>query len=198
MSSPAASEPRPTRKRRETVRRLIEAANAVVAEKGFQRASLEEIAARAGLTKGAIYSNFESKEHLFWALVGSRRLTIPSEWKLARTMRENLRANAEAFCANLKDSRGNAAFLAEFILYALANDEARARWARWYNTPFEETPAAAEAYLKAQNMPPFRVFWTAVQTMAFGFYIQHALMPELVTDELIIAAMESLAGPEPS
>jgi AcrR family transcriptional regulator len=199
MSQAADAAPPPaTRKRRQTVRRLIEAANAVVAEKGFQRASLEEIAARAGLTKGAVYSNFESKEHLFWAVVGSRRLSIPSEWKADRSIRENLRTNAEAFCANLKESRGNAAFLAEFILYALANDEARARWAQWYGAPFEGTSPAVEAYLSAQRMPPFRVFWTAVQTMAFGFYIQHALVPELVTDELIIAAMESLAPPEES
>ena len=49
-----------TRKRAQTIKRLVEAANAVIAEKGFQRASLDEIAARAGLTKGAIYSNFES------------------------------------------------------------------------------------------------------------------------------------------
>jgi AcrR family transcriptional regulator len=193
--TPAATPPT-TRKRAQTVARLVEAANAVVAEKGFQRASLEEIAARAGLTKGAVYSNFESKEHLFWAVVASRRLTIPSEWKADRSIRENLRTNAEAFCANLRDSQGNAGFLAEFILYALTNDEARARWTRWYSAPFDATPMMAEEYLKAQNMPPFRVFWTAVQTLGFGFYIQHALMPQLITDELIIAAMESLAPPE--
>ncbi len=197
MSQAAAAAPPPaTRKRRQTVRRLIEAANAVVAEKGFQRASLEEIAARAGLTKGAIYSNFESKEHLFWAVLGSRRLTIASEWRGDRSMRENMHENAVAFCANLKESRAHAAFLAEFILYALANVEARARWAQWYGAPFEGTSPAVEAYLSAQRMPPFRVFWTAVQTMAFGFYIQHALVPGLVTDEVIIAAVESLAGPK--
>jgi AcrR family transcriptional regulator len=194
--SPVLQRSPASRKRRETVKRLIAAADEVISEKGFQRASLEEIAARASMTKGAIYSNFESKEHLFWAVVGSRRLSVPSEWRSSLSIRENLRINAEAFCANLKQSRGNAGFLAEFILYALANDEARARWAKWYGAAFEAPPAVAEEYLRAQNMPPFRVFWTAVQTLAFGFFIQHALVPELVTDELIIATMESLAPPE--
>ena len=32
--------------------------------------------------------------------------------------------------------------------------------------------------------------------MALGLYIQHALTPEFVTDEVIIAAVQSLAGPE--
>src|SRR5580704_9471808 len=196
MPPSATAEARPaSRKRRETVRRLIDAASDVVAEKGFQRASLDEIAARAGMTKGAIYSNFESKEHLFWAVLGSRRLTIPSEWRADRSMRANLRENALAFCANLKDSRAHAGMLAEFVLYALSNDEARSRWAVWHQGPFAEASPAVEAYLKSQGMPPFRIFWTALQAMALGLYVQHALMPEVVTDKVIIAAVESLAGP---
>ncbi|HXQ11394.1 MAG TPA: TetR/AcrR family transcriptional regulator [Caulobacteraceae bacterium] len=198
QTSAKALAPPVTRKRRATVGRLVEAAAAVIAEKGFQRASLDEIAGRAGMTKGAIYSNFETKEHLFWAVLGSRRLTIPSEWRGDRSMRENLRANALEFCDNLKESRAHAGLLAEFVLYALSNEEARSRWADWYRAPFEEASPAVETYLQAQAMPPFRVFWTALQTMALGLYIQHALMPELVTDEVIIAALESLAGPEPA
>ena len=46
------------RKRPVTRGRVLAAAAAVVAEKSFQRASLDEIAARAGLTKGAVYSSF--------------------------------------------------------------------------------------------------------------------------------------------
>jgi AcrR family transcriptional regulator len=198
MSSPGPEPTPASRKRRETVKRLIAAANAVIAEKGFQRASLDEIAARAGLTKGAIYSNFESKEHLFWAVLGRRRLTVPSDWRGDRSMRENLRLTAEAFCANLKESRAHSAFLAEFILYALSNEDARLRWAEWYKAPFDAASPAMEAYLKGQGMPGFHVFWTALQTMALGLYIQHALTPELLTDEVIIAAVESLAGPKPA
>ncbi len=195
MPPTAAAQPPATRKRKATVARLVEAAAAVIAEKGFQRASLDEIAARAGMTKGAIYSNFETKEHLFWAVLGSRRLTIPSEWRGDRSMRDNLRANAIAFSANLKDSRAHAGLLAEFVLYALSHDEARARWTRWYSGPFEQASPEFEAYLSAQGMPPFRVFWTALQTMALGLYVQHALMPEVVTEAVIIAAVETLAGP---
>jgi len=45
-------------------------------------------------------------------------------------------------------------------------------------------------------MPPFRVFWTAVQSMAIGLYIAHALTPELVTEKDVVDAMLSLAPPE--
>jgi hypothetical protein len=81
------------------------------------------------------------------------------------------------------------------VLYALDNEVARGRWATWYGGPFEAASPEFEAYLQAQGMPPFRIFWTALQAMALGLYVQHALMPGLVTDDVIVAAVESLAGP---
>jgi AcrR family transcriptional regulator len=60
-------QPRP---RREAVRRrLLDAAVRVFAERGFDAASLDQVAARAGFTKGAVYSNFASKDELFFALM---------------------------------------------------------------------------------------------------------------------------------
>jgi AcrR family transcriptional regulator len=50
---------------------LLEAALDVFFEKGFAAARLEDIAARAGVTKGTIYLYFESKEDVFEALVRS-------------------------------------------------------------------------------------------------------------------------------
>ena len=55
-----------------TRERLISVAAAVIAEKGYDRAPLEEIAARAGMTRGAVYGNFKNKEELFLALIASR------------------------------------------------------------------------------------------------------------------------------
>jgi AcrR family transcriptional regulator len=56
-------------KQEQTRARLLEAAAAVFAQSGYHVATLEEVAAEAGFTKGAVYSNFESKEALFLALV---------------------------------------------------------------------------------------------------------------------------------
>lgn len=49
-------------KRRESI---LEAAAAVFSEKGFHAATVEEIAARAGIGKSTVYEYFESKEDLF-------------------------------------------------------------------------------------------------------------------------------------
>lgn len=52
-----------------TKERLIVAARTVFARRGFHGASVEEIAAEAGFSTGALYSNFDGKEALFLALM---------------------------------------------------------------------------------------------------------------------------------
>jgi len=52
-----------------TRERVLDAARVVFASRGFHGASVEEIAAEAGYSTGALYSNFEGKEDLFLALM---------------------------------------------------------------------------------------------------------------------------------
>src|ERR1035441_4066871 len=61
---------RPTRD--QTRARLLYAAGEVFAKHGYDRASLDAVAAAAGLTGGAVYSSFASKEELFYALMRDR------------------------------------------------------------------------------------------------------------------------------
>ena len=56
-------------RRAQTRTRLLEAAAEVYARRGFAGATLEEVAAQAGFTKGAVYGHFGSKENLLLALV---------------------------------------------------------------------------------------------------------------------------------
>lgn len=59
-----------TRSRENTRARLLDAAAQVFAEVGLGDASVEAICERAGFTRGAFYSNFESKDELFVELAG--------------------------------------------------------------------------------------------------------------------------------
>lgn len=62
---------RPTREesRARTRALLMKAAGLVFAERGYYGASVEEIAEQAGFSRGAFYSNFDSKEDLFLAIL---------------------------------------------------------------------------------------------------------------------------------
>src|SRR4029077_4475814 len=71
---------RPTRA--QTRQRLLQAAGEVFAQRGYDRASLDDIATAAGLTKGAVYSSFAGKDDLFYALMRERideRLALATE-----------------------------------------------------------------------------------------------------------------------
>ena len=56
----------------ETRERILASAAAVFGRKGFERSTLDEVAADAGMTKGAIYWHFKSKNDLFFALLDQR------------------------------------------------------------------------------------------------------------------------------
>jgi AcrR family transcriptional regulator len=64
--------PIPRTPREEVRHRLLAAAARVFAERGYANSRLEDIAREAGFTKGAIYSNFGSKQELFGSILRER------------------------------------------------------------------------------------------------------------------------------
>jgi AcrR family transcriptional regulator len=68
MSAVAIEKLTPERRRELTRTALVDAAADVFARRGFQGASLDEIAETAGFTRGAIYKHFADKEDLFLAV----------------------------------------------------------------------------------------------------------------------------------
>ena len=84
--------------------RLLDAATGVFATEGFDRATMEAIAARAAVTKPTLYARFGSKEELFAAAVGreyeirkARLFAAYAESGDARPFRERLHAWVMAY-----------------------------------------------------------------------------------------------------
>lgn len=65
---------RPTKE--QTANRLVEGARKAIAERSFYGASVDHICEAAGLTRGAFYSGFESKEELFLAVYDQVSLDV--------------------------------------------------------------------------------------------------------------------------
>lgn len=76
-----AARPRRTREeqRAETRARLLQAAGEVIAARGLDGASIDEITERAGYTRGAFYSNFSGKPELLVELCERRLLDYADE-----------------------------------------------------------------------------------------------------------------------
>ncbi|MEV0183430.1 TetR family transcriptional regulator [Streptomyces sp. NPDC050625] len=97
---------------------ILEAARAAFAERGYARATIREIAGRAGVTHGLVMRHFGSKEQLFLAAVpGPRDLPelVPGP---PRTLPDRI---ARAFVARMERSDGNDPFLA--LIRSAASDE---------------------------------------------------------------------------
>lgn len=54
----------------ETVRKILDTAERLFVEKGYDHASLQDIISATGLSKGAIYHHFSSKEDIFYSVCG--------------------------------------------------------------------------------------------------------------------------------
>jgi AcrR family transcriptional regulator len=94
----SASEPRWRRLPEERPRQILDAAVAVFGEKGIAGARLEDIATRAGVSKGTIYLYFHSKEELFREVV---RDTIVAAIERGEQLFANRDSAAEALRALL-------------------------------------------------------------------------------------------------
>src|SRR5271163_2408212 len=120
----------------ETQTRILDAAEAVFSEQGFEKTQLEEVAARAGYTRGAIYAHYSNKEDLFLALMEHRVLT-----KFA-AIRQIIEAEPETgkrpgifkrwLATQLSDHAWGTLML-EFKLYALRRPQSREKLRHMYD-----------------------------------------------------------------
>lgn len=114
-----------------TRQKLIAAASRIFARDGFEAARLEDIAAAAGYTRGALYANFKDKEDLFFALledwIGERVAELDELLcKEAQDPSEKLRTLRNYYAQCAKDRRLVLLSL-EFTLYAIRHPAAHAR-----------------------------------------------------------------------
>jgi AcrR family transcriptional regulator len=195
MSSRSPEKPqRWERKRTVTRARVLEAAAAAIEATGFQRTSLDEIAARAGLTKGAVYSSFASKDELFLAVLEEKPLRLDPKLRPHMTKEEYFRALGESASALLPRAREQAAFFAEFMLYALTHEEMRERMARRYADRFRELASSAPLDSSERLALPGRDMSNLIQALSLGLLFQHMMTPQEITPELVIKAFDLLAA----
>ena len=83
----------------ETRTRIMDAAVRLFSTRGFAAASVDDICAEAGISKGAFYHHFESKQALFLALLDSWLQTIDSSVEASKdkTAPETFMQMTEAF-----------------------------------------------------------------------------------------------------
>ena len=120
-----------TRRREATRQRLLDAAAQVFAEVGLAAASVEAVCERAGYTRGAFYSNFDSKEELFLELtrqVSRERIAAVRARVSALESRDDQRQRPSGAVAIIEqvldvsnDDRLGVLLMSEIRIHALRN-----------------------------------------------------------------------------
>ena len=114
----------------ETQARLLDAAEEVFVRDGYEGAQLEEIAATAGRSKGAVYTHFKSKEDLFLALyehqIRSHIDRLVSSLRKCASRKQSLEAFREFYVELVRDRTWPILTL-EFKLFALRHPDSKER-----------------------------------------------------------------------
>ena len=79
MQCPFKNKPRWTRRKDARPQELLAAALALFVERGYATTRLDDVAARAGVSKGTLYLYFASKEELFRAVVRENLVPVLDE-----------------------------------------------------------------------------------------------------------------------
>jgi AcrR family transcriptional regulator len=175
----------PTRAERQAQTRtqLVNAAERLFTDQGFHATSLDAVAAEAGFTKGAVYSNFASKEDLFFAVyerrVDARVAEVERILEAAPTPREGIVRIIPGNGDRPEADDGWMAVFFEFWAHVLRHPELRERFAAQHRRIIDVLAAAMVE--SGEDMPddPHKLA-TARYAMQLGLQLERLTQPDVV------------------
>jgi AcrR family transcriptional regulator len=166
---------------------LVAAARQVFLRSGFHSATLEDIAAEAGYTKGAVYSNFDGKDDLFLAVLDDnyeqQRHAQVGLMRSGTTLDAGLRAAARALAERARQDPKWTPLLVEFWTHASRNAPLRREVLARHERQMD-VYAATLAQLAAQHdlefaVPPRQVARSA-NALTRGVALERLLDPDAI------------------
>ena len=179
--------------RSQTRRQILDAAFAVFSERGIAASSLTEVAAAAGLTKGAVYSNFAGKDDLYLALLDAHyegRVTAYASMLLDHTTFEEATRAVGRFMVDA-DARDPdwLPTLAEFVAHAARDETLRLAYVRirerFLVAIADVIETLCEKHGLALLVPPLEAA-RASSLLARGYSAERRLDPDAVSPEMFV------------
>lgn len=184
----------------QTRERLLEAAAQVFSRRGFHATSVDEIAAEAGFSKGAVYSNFAGKEELLLALIDQRFERDLQQFR--RMGQSQPAAGAEAgggFTTAVTADRTWILLLIEFFLYGVRDETARAKMdSRLAGLRQGMADSLRAKYAEGGAAPALPVDWLpwAIVSLGIGLTMQYFLSEEPLPEQLYERLLGQLLAPK--
>ena len=178
--------------------RFLQAAEKIFARDGFEAAKLEEIAAEAGYTRGAFYSNFDTKEDLFLAMlereITTRIETVRKHVAKYEKPAQRLGALREFWLDTCLDRRWSLLAL-EFKLFAVRHPEVKARLAAMHRKLVASGVEILEQVMTdvGRELPvPAYATGKALYAASSGLTLEHMLDRTAMPEDAIRKIMRSL------
>src|ERR671910_3476252 len=174
-------------KRMRTYEELVSSAERLFTERGFHASTVDEIALEAGYTKGAVYSNFVSKEDLFFAVYERRAGRAVAQ--VEDILDENgPAAGLEVLASDAARRRGGVedgwlAVYFEFWAHVVRRPDLRQRFARIHARVVEPMNVAIERIAEERDfvMPvEARSLNVAMIAMVSGLSLERLTQPDVV------------------
>jgi AcrR family transcriptional regulator len=184
--------------KQQTRERLLETARETFLARGYHATTLDHIADAAGLTKGAVYSNFGSKDDLFLAVYAAQVDARVQEIEAAGRrggLAEGARANARRITARHQRQPEWHALLLEFTTYAIRNPEIRRRVAKEHRRIVAAVARSLEEASERTGVTlalPARILALMLTAIGSGIRIERDLDPDDTPTDLMETAMELL------
>ena len=179
-------------KRNRTRASLIKAAGEVINEKGYERLTLEEVARRAGMTRGAFYNNFKDKEELLLGVAETLWQPIGPKLEPGAGYRDLLEALGEAVADAAEKRRPLAVGSLSFQLYALTHEPMRLRLFAENKAIYNWAENQMLETISTEDLPmPAAEFVRTMHALTEGLMTLHFLTPELITRKTIVNAFKA-------
>jgi AcrR family transcriptional regulator len=178
----------------QTRARLIDAAAKVFARRGFQAASVEEIAEEAGYSHGAVYSNFDGKADLFLAVFEdymAERVRELAETQVAlpgdAPLEVRARALADQWMDRLARDRESVVLHMEFIAHADRDRELARRFGTRSSAMREAVSRYITQYQEEAGMElamPVDDLALILRALGIGLAIESLVSPDAVRHDI--------------
>jgi AcrR family transcriptional regulator len=180
--------------------RLARCAFEVFAERGFRDCTVDDIAARAGVTKGSFYSHYRSKRAIVLAACNHYYRTYHQRVRtqlagLVDPM-QRLRCVVEHGVHTCVADRQTRVFTTKIFALSLKDEAVRAGWAQFYDTvrqQYVELVRAAVAAGELETSDPEAAVNLMLAAME-GVKLRAVFEPEIAVQEQQAAIVEGLLG----
>ncbi|MFC4767625.1 TetR/AcrR family transcriptional regulator [Effusibacillus consociatus] len=184
-------------KRELSFEKLMEASLKIFAEKGYDKASIDDIAKEAGYTKGTFYLHFSSKEELFLKLMDNRLESFKRQYfevfSYVEDIEESLRRGVALFIELTKKDNWAPIYF-EFCVNSMRNPVIKKQMIVHYHSWIDMVTSVLKQLDPFKECEDTQLKELAALIIAIidGYHLQYSIDPSIADQNRIIQVIIQL------